>query len=72
MTRIAVRHTCSALVVAALVFAFASGPVSASGAILVVTAADGPMPKAAGEERRLHLRSDAQACKGRQGCLALH
>jgi hypothetical protein len=36
MTRIDVRHTFSALVVAALVLAFASGPVSASGATLVV------------------------------------
>ena len=56
MTRIAVRHTFSALVVAALVFAFASGPVSASGAILVVTAADGPMPKAANGSKQVKPR----------------
>ena len=58
MTRIDVRHTFSALVVAALVFAFASGPVSASGAILVVTAADGPMPKAANGSKQVKPRPE--------------
>ncbi len=47
MPRIAVRYTFTTFVAAALVCFFASGPVLASGAILVVTAADGPMPKTA-------------------------
>jgi len=59
MTRIAVRHMFSALVVAALVFAFASGPVSASGAILVVTAADGPMPTAANGSKKMKPRPES-------------
>jgi hypothetical protein len=45
MTQIALRYTFAVLVIATLVSAVASGPVSASGAILVVTAADDPIPK---------------------------
>ena len=50
------RYTFAAIATIVLISAFAESPVSASGAILVVTAADGPMPKTAGDSKQAHPR----------------